>query len=989
MAKADVTRMVALLGGSVVAIAAGTYLAPAAGATTLAAMAAAGAGGALANVGANLAASLTYDGMKSDFARVREWLTLVDRRGIRLPANHDMARATARAHVNAVRFIAEDLKHAVAWDQTEFDRGTLDPFLRAVLDWAQRKLEEIELPDFLADAPVDQALREVEALIEERRNAPPNELLRDLQASAADAARRDLLKEIERDGAPKAFEDQFYARDRYSSGVGWVLAARAFFAEELKTNPRLRTAVFLDLLNRSAGGVDEANNRLDLVLTALRNQGADLTARFDRLEAEIAKLRERQVSLNEEGEAQLHTAMIAALAQFDFAGALRRRAAVEAPGWDAEAARIDVRDRVAELSVAFYGRGKELKKLDDFIEGRDRGLAVVAAPAGSGKSALLAGWLNRRRSFGDIVVRHFISTNFEPATTNSVSALRHLTAQLRDLDGLDPADPANRISDSEVSLIDKLVERVGRPPPGGERLIVLVDGLDDLEQPLTDVFVRGTLAERVFLVVSGRALAGETPPHLRRWLEIRGVAPWRFDVPGLPVADVLLWLEEYVGHLHEAEMGRIAEELRRTTEGLPLFLHYVMEDLRANLPRAKTPEERMALVGDLPAGFASYVSGQLEKLRGTFGSPQDFDSWRKLFALLTQTRGPIEAAEIKAFFRFHGRRDATFPPAPPLDRIDRIDDRLTRWFSIRGEGQGRRFAFAHLRLAKGFAEALGDELTDAEDDLIEWMKQGWQEEAKPRGPKQGASYALDWLPAHLLGQGDEGPTEAARLLSSPTFLSARLANPDAAVRRLRAALDAWNAIDDLVRDRVPGAAPWRAFWAENETALLWASEASVRAGLDPRLPTIRCIGDADTAGSDPKPHQGLAWTPHPPRQRGLLRSINNAHQGGVRGVLAVGERLVSWGWDGAIRFWTREGTRAEGGDDNAHRGGVGGVLAVGERLVSWGGDCAIRFWTREGARAEGGDDHAHQGPVRGVLEVGERLVSWSWDWDGAIRFWTR
>ena len=32
-----------------------------------------------------------------------------------------------------------------------------------------------------------------------------------------------------------------------------------------------------------------------------------------------------------------------------------------------------------------------------------------------------------------------------------------------------------------------------------------------------------------------------------------------------------------------------------------------------------------------------------------------------------------------------------------------------------------------------------------------------------------------------------------------------------------------------------------------------------------------------------------------------------AHRGGVGGVLALADGLVSWGWDGAIRFWTLAG----------------------------------------------------------------------------------
>jgi hypothetical protein len=51
---------------------------------------------------------------------------------------------------------------------------------------------------------------------------------------------------------PDVFKDWFYpALDRHvlssaaSESVGWAVAAKAFFAEKLKTNERLRTVILL------------------------------------------------------------------------------------------------------------------------------------------------------------------------------------------------------------------------------------------------------------------------------------------------------------------------------------------------------------------------------------------------------------------------------------------------------------------------------------------------------------------------------------------------------------------------------------------------------------------------------------------------------------------------------------------------------------------------------------------------------------------------
>jgi len=65
-------------------------------------------------------------------------------------------------------------------------------------------------------------------------------------------------------------------------------------------------------------------------------------------------------------------------------------------------------------------------------------------------------------------------------------------------------------------------------------------------------------------------------------------------------------------------------------------------------------------------------------------------------------------------------------------------------------------------------------------------------------------------------------------------------------------------------------------------------------------------------------------------------------------VLALADRLVSWGDEGGIRFWSLEGTPLPGGAADAHSDVVRGMLALGDCLVSYGQDGAIRFWSSEG-----------------------------------------
>jgi len=723
------------------------------------------AGGAAAlGVGVNF----THESLKSFYATVAERLRNAAAKG-RLPENHDLARAIRKSHLNALQFLVDSIRDAARHDPTNYDEQLIERFCQAAATWIGGQVKQTEKTDFFVTAPIENALAEVHAFIEGSAKESPQQTLSELDRNAAVGALdefRAALRDVDVD-VPGAFKDWFDGKAS-ESVVGWSAAAKAFFAEKLKTDERLRTVVFMDLLNRTISGIKDAEGRLNDVLTNLRNQAGVLTDRFNHLEDAIRSLSERGVKID---RGSLTDALLDVMTRTDFVKALHNRVGVEAPAdaWAASRAANDVRDRIAELSGAFFGREAELAKLDAFVDTHTRGLAIVAAPAGGGKSALLARWLDRRRAGGDVIVRHFISSRF-PGTTDPGEALRHLIAQLREIDAQAEAIPVEL-----NELLDKLTARL-RNPAKDERLIVIVDGLDELSSPLgpnetrRDVFVR-TLADGVFVIVSGRAAKGETPLYLKQWQKhLDDVPVRRFDIQGLSVDDVLIWLEEITGHLDRAEMNSLASNLRKTTDGLPLFLRSVMEDFKVRLPRARSREERLALVASLPAPFSEYVAQELVTIQDDMGLNWT-QSARMLFALLTKTRGPITAYEIEAMFSFRREAEPAFPPCPVLTGIDH---RVGRWLSIRETSGSTVFAFAHPLLAAAFAEALADDALRAEDQLIEWMESAWRSEQSRRGLRRGADYALDWLPQHLwtLGKRETSKTAAA-LLSSPMFLKER------------------------------------------------------------------------------------------------------------------------------------------------------------------------------------------------------------------------
>ena len=132
----------------------------------------------------------------------------------------------------------------------------------------------------------------------------------------------------------------------------------------------------------------------------------------------------------------------------------------------------------------FVGRGTLLARLDQLLieEPADRWVVVTGGP-GMGKSALLSAWLARRAAAGDRVPHHFIRRGYanwgDPASLVG-SLVAQIEARFPDLH-----EPE---ADADLSPAVRLAATLGRVSEGalvprGERLVVLIDGLDEYDPP--------------------------------------------------------------------------------------------------------------------------------------------------------------------------------------------------------------------------------------------------------------------------------------------------------------------------------------------------------------------------------------------------------------------------------------------------------------------------------------------------------------------------
>jgi WD40 repeat protein len=132
--------------------------------------------------------------------------------------------------------------------------------------------------------------------------------------------------------------------------------------------------------------------------------------------------------------------------------------------------------------AGFVGRAALLTQLDQqLIEEPAQRWVVVTGGPGMGKSAVLAAWLARREAAGDMVPHHFIRRGWanwddpEAMVGSLVAQLEGRIPEARESEADARLAPAARLA----AALQRVSERV--LVPRGERLVLLIDGLDEYD----------------------------------------------------------------------------------------------------------------------------------------------------------------------------------------------------------------------------------------------------------------------------------------------------------------------------------------------------------------------------------------------------------------------------------------------------------------------------------------------------------------------------
>ena len=316
----------------------------------------------------------------------------------------------------------------------------------------------------------------------------------------------------------------------------------------------------------------------------------------------------------------------------------QRRRKAEAQGiqtlWD---------ELVSELTEVFVGREEHIRQVKDAIKRTSKGVLWISGKPGIGKSALMAklvqDYIGQTQHY--IVIPYFFRYGQAGCSTMEflATALKRLQAELnREI------EPEPRLPERQQQLVEALEEAVSKT---GKKVLFLVDGLDEIyrqEREFLNVPFM-TIRERIVWVCAGRS-EGDLEEALRS----RG-AVWVFP-DGLPPLDeqaIRAMLIEHLGRLKYAlfeqdkgESNRFVEAVTRKSEGLPLYVWMVIEDLKAGRLTVEDEEK-------LPEGLVAYYEWLLERLRvsdvGTVLTP--------LFCLLAWAKEPITEGTMKVLLQTH------------------------------------------------------------------------------------------------------------------------------------------------------------------------------------------------------------------------------------------------------------------------------------------------------------------------------------------------
>lgn len=313
--------------------------------------------------------------------------------------------------------------------------------------------------------------------------------------------------------------------------------------------------------------------------------------------------------------------------------------------------------------VPFGGRAGDLRRLESWRESAGEQRLLLAAPGGTGKSALLARWadaLSRPPSDAATAVV-FVPISSRYGTNRDDLVLPAIAVQLAQLLGEElPANWGNMAPGFWQNLIGRYLQR---PLPDGRRLLLIVDGLDEAAWEIGPGLFPHELPPTTRVVVSARYLAADEAGPAA-WLARLG-----WERPGMAAAVSLQTLTragvgEAVAGMGQPLNGlagreRVIDRLYALTGGDPLLVGLYVVELagRGDDAAQLRPEE----LDDIEPGYEGYFDRWWKEQKKLWAAQGQDDPLlqetltRSLLRVLSVALGPLSFDDVAALLQQAGQ----------------------------------------------------------------------------------------------------------------------------------------------------------------------------------------------------------------------------------------------------------------------------------------------------------------------------------------------
>ncbi|WP_200939315.1 serine protease, partial [Arthrobacter sp. Leaf337] len=376
--------------------------------------------------------------------------------------------------------------------------------------------------------------------------------------------------------------------------------------------------------------------------------------------------------------------------------------------------------------AVFAGRSDHVKTVGEFMAGPG-GILAITAPAGLGKTALLASLV---RQDPDRFAYHFFTPRYSPDWLNESFFLQNMIEQL---DSTGAAGPQSLDLPALRARFHHHLDGTSGSPVSGP--VLLLDGLDEVVGWPLAPYLLGPLPSGVHLIVTIRDTGQD-------WRKDYGIqTAQQLPLDGFDrdaVAAVFTATGELAANLiRRPGAFEIIEAKATYTNPVsslpdggpeihgadPLYIRFLARD--ANNPRYGMDDLRR-----LPDGFTSYLDRWWQELRAAAGD----QPVRDLFAVLAAALGPLARTDLAALvptvFEDPGTFAADHFDSEVLPRIRRM---------ITGNDTAG-YALTHPRLNEYLGtRIMSTALSNARNALLDYCSR-WA---------KGSLYALSFYPSHL------------------------------------------------------------------------------------------------------------------------------------------------------------------------------------------------------------------------------------------------